>query len=813
MNIFSQSDLLDQLTGSHYTFGFGAIVCLDTRQSNQLLMAEYIARFNKAAFLDPISGEFKMTDTMKEGISGLLLDAPRLRFDDGNISGSTARLTFHCIKGSRARYELDGGGVYTIVQLDYLDILSGPKLKMKLDLKLVEGEVGQDEIGEVRLDITDGTELNFSYAGTEYENQQWTLFFKQKFDEYKQENENKVRYILNRIGSNKDHFLKVKNFTLRTHKAPGAKVRNSPNFQQGEILLFIEMVGQSGIPTIPVNDSDMPYLTPDGTSVTILLGNRFLLETIVAEGCKNIISNNEFSSKFVSNENDVISKMVITRGETTQGDITTSSLPNFSLIKVNNIRLPMYEEDTTSFEVFFERDILTLSWKGFISQGSTITVKGGSSYNYPIRFSWDMTRKYKFQLNTSNSTVELKHITAEDISHYKINLGQDYLAVDDIRIHYLEIVNYIEDEFVKKLKSSLDLFTAPTSEINLFTLYALLFRSENAVELQSIHYPYDLTTFGVIAPNITDFAITPMEISLSDGEVYPFKLEGNAPSAVKWTVENAPDYEGGIGFINENSGEYTAPNGNSISEGYTRVIITAADKNNTQRRSSALVTIIVASIEVNPKVRNVRPEVQEGYGIFVGNKGGKTIDPVVHSRFALSSNRSNTGKQNENALTAVPGTIQPGQGENEYLYLPPGKDNNLFLSIDEIIVTNSDTQASKSSWCIVNHSPPNAFIRYKNDSGDEMLLELIDSYGYDFPLQDYDITYHITLGDGTVEQRGDNFFYVPAQHNTDSHVILVAEIRHKTGPRYDSFACVIMPISDKDGKQGKIYQVTQDTDK
>ncbi|MBK5008029.1 hypothetical protein [Pseudomonas sp. S32] len=608
-------EFITYLSQAPRTLGWDAILAYDRNKANRLLIQEYIQRFSKNSYFEPLTFTTEITPGQRWEITyDYVLDKPRLSFEHASISSSRADLSMRIVGGRQLGISKAMGDSHSkITRLKMADALNGATLHVRIELEKSAGSV--TEAGAVQIDMTKGTQFYLTFADTDEENRLGGERFKKIFDAWPKE---KQHFELNKLAVDPDNFLQPQTFLVRTHAAPvsdtvAATVKEAAEqAADGAVLAFITMKnGKSG--TLPPSDSDMHYLLPDNFSMNILLGGRYFFDALVTQWCRLI--NSEESTRPVQVELQGGENGKHYTGLTaTSGHVQVAKLSGHTAhtkrIEVGEHILAFVSEASdqdTTFEVYRKRikgeshDTIGGWWAGVRNLNVSVTSTSGKVVAGQIRQFWSVHIRYALDV----SDGQLKFRKDYDTRQYQIIQGWELFEKDpELGPHQQEIKDFIRIHETDIIGATIEKLKVVGDNIDAFRLNGLLFQGgEQTATPYAAYIPGDVTLPGHLAPTVTGFQIDPVEKIISAGSTLNFTCD---PPDVRpsWSVSNVAGEAGDAGSIDPRSGIYTAPSpANMPLSQHKRVIVTA--RTEAGNSSQALIHLVTRQIGVDPLVMAV----------------------------------------------------------------------------------------------------------------------------------------------------------------------------------------------------------------
>ncbi|CAI8968146.1 hypothetical protein [Pseudomonas sp. IT-P176] len=774
----SLDDMYKWLAVEPRTRGWNAILAFDRTKTNTVLLQEYINRFSTGDYLKPITELLadNETPTHREYLVDYVMDAPRLSFIDSNLEDSKARSRQKVMGGTHMVFERPmGAPAWRVTKVALWGPIDGPTLEYDIDLKATQGDVGRQ--GTVSLNIAEGRNYRMTYAETEH---LATVTGERLCAYFSKLPESQKNFVLNEITIDQDQLLKPVRFLVRTHnkKGSGATLAANENEEEGAVLLFVTMEGQSDGERPAIN-SDLKYLLPDGLSATLLLGHRYFYDKVIVSGMRRLLNQDSFQYEY---EMEVGGKSIRAAYATT-GARTVHSTKRLKIDNRNYI--------STGFNFSLDPPGGTSWFKGFQVVDPTHGVRRR------LVVQWMKKRQLQF-IEVSESGDGVYSIHAYTGFHFQTALD---LAVDpatmDLVFTYPEgaqtleldfdlsnqslippahlsrvtsaYASWLENYFADAVKD----YTTVTGNINVLMLNSLLFRGKNRVQPQHVNFLHDLAIFGQVGPTLTAFTLNNLEPVLGRNDTFYFETLPKLTTNVDWKVESVPGSNGKLGSINP-KGVYTAPGAGDFEGDYMRVRVIATAGGNS---SSALVTVLRYDMAINPLVQVVG----------AGDAAGREV-----SAGALNSNVLDWSVGDPSTGAEVKPSIKEG-GDHTYYPGPRSDDRNLVFSLDQIIVTNPRNQKTEQSVALVLHQQPNMTITILPGSGGPANQVRLQAAIGDYVIdpEEEDLSWAVFAGSGRVDPKTGVFTVDP--FGAHKFAVVTAHIPGVRGrPSDDGF--IILPI-------------------
>lgn len=764
METNSVENLLNWLKVQPRTLGWGAVMAYGRSETNKVLLQEYIERFSTNSYLRPITEEIldNTTPTQKEFLHNYQMDAPRLSFQGSNLQKSAAKLTMQVVGGSHLTFSKpQGSQQWSVTRIAQEDVLDGPQLLFDIDLLATTGSV--TSAGRVELDISEGTNYRLTYVQTEHlrrvAGRRMQEIFRRLPDDQK-------IFVLNELKFEPDQFIKPSTFVIRTHnkKDSGAKLSADEDEGEGSVLVFVAMQGDAN-GTLPVNNSDLKYLLPDGCSATVLLGHHYYFRKVFVEGLKRLTNSEEIRFEEVLSSDGKRIEKIIGRSGRRKQNVMKSFFPReveyTSPYRFADVYTELGRGDF--FEMLIsEVDGFSIRWNE-VAMPQPLMMNGVASD--PMRCIWNLEFVFRYEIGTSQEFVVSYRGWAGDRSI----TAPDSVAQTDRIILEATYIDWMDELFAEGFAE----FVLPVNNINIFTLNSLLFRGEGVVKLQSAHFPADLALFGHVGPTQTAFAITQLEPVIGHSGFLQFTTIPPR-TGLTWKVENILGETVPVGAINASSGRYTAPTAAQLEGNFVRARVTATAGGHT---SSALVTVMRRGITVNPMIQ-------------IATAG----DPLA---LDVSAGAVDGGELNwsiEDPSSGAKVEKNPADG-GDHSYVPGPKKADTMFSVDKLVVHNPQTNLKEFAHVLVLHKP--ALLTMVVDSGANLpdhkvqLLAKAESGPIDPKL----LTWAVLLGSASAQIDGATGVLTVNLTGPDKFVVVTAKLPSPVPGVYpDLDGYIILPL-------------------
>lgn len=759
------------------TTDWSALVAYDKRKCNQLLLQQYIEKYDKQSVMPPINQAYGSSETTWSWLLDYVTDAPRLSFENNpDRNSAEVNMSMAIIGGKNVSLD-DVTGSAQINRISSFDPLDYPQLVAdRVELKDVGGTVTDD--GEVVLDLGDPDSQRYTWEvmgdRIVHQRRMAGAFFKRMFREADPE---KRTFSLGKLATTTQAFMKPQSFSLRTVMEEGAATRGAANFGNGAVEMRIAMDGelQGGFPgedwlyPLPSDRPDMDTLT--------VFGSKFFMHGIIGKGTARAF--NAPTAEFDGEQN---SKGFTYRIKVKQGTQGALEVPRFTAtvgggrrvdyygytipIFINSdelLTMSLYDSGSGEphFEVGMGSEDAMREMKCYIANEER-TFRMGLGFSATYFFSIDPTsRRLVVTLGNREGYVKVSNEGIEDFPEDVIN----HMNSDGFKWEVLG----------KAAEATLALFNG-LDDIDVFVLHTLLFNAEDAVQLKTLHLPGEMVLFGSISPRLTTFAIDPIEIMLTHGGDHRFKTEP-AVTGVTWRVENLRGDTTNPGQMNPATGEYIAPALADIHGTYKRVKVIATGPGTGSNRhiSRALVTIVARSITLNPLVEicNV----------------SASADHIETRKFSAHSLAGALNWRVEGV-----GSINPMADENgENLYRAPLKqeEGGPSFTIDEVVVANAATGQEQRSLIVLKHFPSALALSLDFQGLPAKQVKLIAKLAGNIPT--VPLAWTCTPAEAGSMNPDTGIF--TASTTTSSQFVVITALLDVAGMTFDGFTILFLPLA------------------
>lgn len=729
MSSNSKQDVLDWMKSGSRMMGWDSIFAIHKDKADALLIQEYIRRFNTSSYLAPVNGETPPDNGYKVYMQNFILDHPRLSFDNADITSSRASLRMKILGGNQVGLKQVGGHWYP-QRIDRIEPLVGPELRLRLQLSDVPGYVADD--GALTLDLRNSDDFVLTFSDSKRIRALGGDFFKVLFQGLPI---HKRIWSFGRIEHGDDEVLRPESFVLRTQRNPAVALSpmqddDAPDVD-GALLGLVSNIARNGAQDLP--GPEFQYLIPDDSdnhSATVLFDRHevvlgTLLRSLPREFFKDV------QVKIDRAENGdltaiAVAGVLVERIEPVLETHTSptvepkfscrvwgeASVPELPLKDVLKIRI---SHDRASIELLAEHTS-HLWFKGyeelnprsaptnarahflrrwsmdivldFYTEWSIQDVEGGrlvdEQFRAQIRGVGEGARKVEDEPNAGEvSFADLSHI-------FWAASVVPFLLVDYIGVR--GAFDGFREAYKKSLQTDLYLRDAVEKTIKLNFGGRILSGEQ--------YMPHDIACFGSVAPQLTTFAVSPLEKVVIHGSKLQLATVP-AQANIIWSAESVGSVEGSPDdpghFDRDTNGLYLAPGASGIRDAFTRVRVTATNPD-TGFASSALLTVVKNALQISPLL-----EVCQVGDAGVSLKADTVAEGELHWRILGSQDHGRLALAAGTANTYVPGANLPGER---------------FI-VEEVEVSNRQTSESRT-LCIVTQMTGNG------NRPDDVIVDKLD---------------------------------------------------------------------------------------
>lgn len=683
--------------------GWGMIVALERDAANRLLLHEHISRFGGAAHVPVASGDIPgFGDTLKQRISQFVLGAPLLSFEHSRLSMTRATLSLPVTGGSHLTWKKQPIGKWLMTRMAFYDPLQGPSLSLELNFAEEPATVAAD--ARLYLDLSSGANYQLSFADTDEAQALGGAFFEALFTALSSA---QVEYAIGRLRATEGGTLVPERFRLAAQaKWPLDSPEPGQNAEDGALLALVQFAGAEAGTTPGVDDYH--YLIPereegsysstvlfDRASGPVLPGGELVLELLF-----KLLGGDE-SNFDIQRTNGELIKATATSGALSIAETATRLVP----LKVDGqwVQAIAYTPAVNfpaagAMPLTLERQgegKYSLKWTS-PEQTATSIIK--------FDHTWPDQQKqapYTIEMDAVFEQVELEDGSVEFQATAFTSKGP---PLPGTRLHergrpggvqaiepylMLSLIHYGTVRVNAALRSGLSLSTESRratddliEDANALVRAVIEFNAGTVYGAEVVKHPRDIACIGNMSPGPAEFAISPLGLRILAGASHTFTTSPPV-DGLTWAVVNAAPEGGPAGEIDSGSGVYTAPPAAAITGQYTWVRVTATAGGVSH---SALASVVVEPLTVSP----LFTQCTHDSGPILLRAGQVGAGELV---WAISS-----------ANPEQCGTLEDNK-DGTCTYRPHPLIADAYFVVDEVTVTATAVQATRSSIVLVEHNP------------------------------------------------------------------------------------------------------------
>ncbi|WPJ99409.1 hypothetical protein R6U79_19680 [Pseudomonas putida] len=708
MSSNSKQDLLEWLQSDYRMLGWNTIFAIQKDKADALLTQEYIRRFKTSSYLDPINGETAPDNGYKVYMQNFVLDHPRLSFDNADITGSRASLRMKILGGNQVGLKQVGDHWYP-QRIDRIEPLVGPELRLRLELSDVPGYVADN--GALTLDLHNSDDFVVTFSDSRRVRELGGDFFKELFRGLP---DHQRVWSFGSIEHGGADLMRPESFILRTQRNPSVALApmesDDADEVDGALVGLVAMGPSNGPQNMP--GPEYRYLIPDDNgdySATVLLDKAWVaLATVLSKLPVEFFTNVEF--KIERAENGDLTATAIAGVIAAETDsyvspfhetnhrgtvdcrayleISTDELPLKNVLKFHvsgdrvSMELVTVHTATADFTRYEEIVATPHSW----TWGNSCVGIWHAEVDVEIMASWQIQDLQSATLKLE----EYRHRILPRDGSYKFEGDGNPNEGQDMALGFFHIVwgmataatsfaSLVSDRgplaaaraaLAKDLRSDLYMEELIDKTIKL--------NFGGAILAGERHMPRDIACFGIVAPQLTTFAVTPLEKIVTHGSTLQLATVPTQAN-VTWSAESVEGSTDDPGHFDQHThGLYLAPGAAGIEGEFTRVRVTATDPGS-GFASSALLTVVKNALQVSPLL-SVCQVGDEGVSL----KADSVVEGPLQWRILGASPHGRLAQESGTANRYVPGENLPDKS---------------FI-VEEVEVRNSSTDEHRT-LCIV----------------------------------------------------------------------------------------------------------------
>lgn len=558
-------DLLAWFKERPRTLGWDAMLAFDQASTNALLLQQYIERFGRDSYLEPVNGTIELGSGKVVEISNYLFDKPRLSFEHADLQSPTATLRIQGLGGLRLTWNVSG---------------TSPKLDAISYEYPVNGDIHQSTVTltsksvsvqdrKVIIDVASGSDPLLKFGGTLNEKQRAGEWVKREFGLKPPE----VReYVLSELKTSRGFPYEPEDVVLLTQAAPEGHRRDSSRYGDGAVIAFVRMTGGTNGDKPSAEDAQWRYLldhSAEGHSALLVYSQEFLLRGVISQ----LLRSHGFLAGATQDRSDWALRII---------------------------------DDGV--------------WKTIISEGNlagNFKSPPGSSVDYNVGLSSNLSAVYSgFKDNSVNLTsIGWASVSDEDIANPEIE-GMELRTEIDVVFAVRTIVNERALVLLGLGTKTVDWPQGPIKQLNdqlnfmpglkdgtlnlavgIITsslMGSIVLPGDRPISLKDVAIPGDMVLYGNVSQERVGLRLNQHEVLVGAGNSFQFSTD--TPGSATWTIELVDGQANGPGAVSD-SGLYTAP---AVTSTYARVRLTVTRGGHTNQ---ALITVVRELAAVSPAVQ------------------------------------------------------------------------------------------------------------------------------------------------------------------------------------------------------------------
>lgn len=761
----TERELLDWLAERPRTYGWDMWIACDRNTVNRSLLSDYVTRFDRHPLAGSYDGVVSIVDNQRwEYMYGVRFGAPEISFSDSRITSSRVGLRARALAGLQLTVDQPGGSARRVTKIEAYNPLQGPLLVAQVslgELSLVPGATA-----DMAIDLAVGENYRLAFAETDDAQRDGGDFMQRRFAEIPSTDRTAV---LNHIAHNqRELFAPVE---VRGRAFPG-KV-DGVEEEAGGVLLFIALDG-SEPGAFPGDDDGFPYPIPSGCTSTVVIGTRYLMTKIMAQGVHGISVGAEFTFDNADDPYLPVSMLTATSGALRPVEIS-ASVPPFDT--VDYAIEPLLAEGSAGSAPFsIERSASGLNYRWKASSFSQLTAPllrtSTPDAATEVDHAWVLRTTRCFKATQDGglalgsiggdrtwSKVLYRQGSALDASHYQ---------------HFTELSQRVSEQLVSVIEERCTQTFSAAQELDEFRNLGFYFPGGRRLHFDSVHLPAELAAFGRVVSKADAFVVSPARARVLAGGTISFETT-QGEEGVEWLVSAADGFEGNVGTISA-AGRYSAPERSEIVGAFTLVKVTASRAG---QRSSAVVAVSAEEMYINPLV-------------FVSWPKG----PQVRVACGCLDEGDVEWEVDSPTGAALQMPLMDGEAifeRNDRIYVPGAMAGDRFFSVDEIVAKNPRTGSVTSV---------SALVVEKSLSGEIVIREgttlppgqiQFDYEGGLGPIQGAD--WKVVIGAGSIDGNG---LYTMDPDSPHGFAVVVATYTHPGVAEMINYRILPLPLVDLD---------------
>lgn len=613
----SLESLLAWLREESRMLGWDMIIAIERDKANLLLRHEYMARFDRGEYLEPISGSEEVGSNYWRGVlHDFVFDAPRLMFQtiaapsptDPDRTLEEALLTMDLMSGALFSMENDNV-TWRVRRLQAFDTLQANKLYLHLEIPQT---LAIEADGAIKLDFRFSQNFEMALTGDAEFNEQLSIAFRTLFHELEDARRMYTLLVLPAAGNTSGPPGKIK---LYSQANPDASIAAQvPGYGSGALLIMASRDGAGG--SGPA--TGFKYLIPDDLeknySMLVMFSHEEVLRLIDADTAVLTAIMRKFGWEGpIDRYFDITpGSHELWRAVFREGNCPVGHEVEFLSDSHPGPEIPgwllMLEWDNPWFNVEGQTH-LQHSDNGYLIRVDT-TSECRFFVNKEVYRYWGVDNvaavvrgDLSFQITIEEDDLRLSRTNfTGDGSGIPPALLSEHNPCPGWPIDYTTLRDFINalpraPRRYEAVKYTIQAHFGEFGSLHPSVLEFMASSFDPAFKLQDLISPLDTACFGSINPSRTSFEITPWEQVIAPEQLCTFTIDVPG-SIVDWDVSNIdPASSAPPGKIDD--GIYHAPALDSIVGNYTRVRVTATEYDSTAK---ALVTVVAQPLTINPLV-------------------------------------------------------------------------------------------------------------------------------------------------------------------------------------------------------------------
>jgi hypothetical protein len=575
-------ELLQWFAVEPRTKRWDAMLAFDQSTVNTLLLQQYIERFNSDSYLPPVNTSIDLGNGSVAEIRNYVFDQPRLSFENANLDAPTATLRMQGLGGVRFNWNVSGSS-RKLESISYEYPVNGDVHESVVKLTDKSASVRDHK---VIIDVATGDKPLLKFGATLNEKKRAG----EKVKSVLQIEPPSVReYVLSELKAEDGSMFKPEHLLLLTQPAPENRVRNSAQYGDGAVLVFVAFEGGNVGDRPYAGDPNWRYLLnpgANGHSALLVIAHEFVSSRILFEAMSAPSDFSEKSSyQLDSGEFALVAdgpwkKIAADLGPEGEVSILCSFEGEYDNWTPGGWGFALYAKVA---DVIDQRNMdgIKLGWTG----------SGGL-----IGYYWLDGKRTPLSVPVTIESITDISIRIESSTGTVLFEGEGRGELKGIPTEVLNVVGSL-DAIIPGLQAPV--ITRWTQKISAAQLSNILLAGNQPIRLKGAKLPGDLVMYGNIANERTGLVLNRQEVMVGAAAKFNFQASGGGTGAVTWqleVVDGTPANANDGGRITS-TGQYTAP---YITSTYVRVRLTATRGTYT---TQALITVARELAAISPAVQ------------------------------------------------------------------------------------------------------------------------------------------------------------------------------------------------------------------